>query len=92
MLLTDDNFASIKAAKEEGRSVPQPVKGNRPHAIGTQGEPMTILIIALLACDLPILALQVLWLSRINSITKTVPVSFEPKVDDTMARPPRDPG
>ena len=55
------------------------------------GESMTILISALLARDLPILALQVLWLNMINSITMTVPLAFEPKAPDTMTRPPRDP-
>lgn len=92
MLLTDDNFASIEAAIEEGRAVYKnlikaicfilPVNG---------GESMTILLSTLLARDLPILSLQVLWLNMLNSITMTVPLAFEPKSANVMQKPPRDP-
>ncbi|WP_448285820.1 HAD-IC family P-type ATPase [Phormidesmis priestleyi] len=90
MLLTDDNFASIEAAVEEGRSVYKnlikaicfilPVNG---------GESMTILISTLLGRELPILSLQILWLNMLNSITMTVPLSFEPKSSGVMKQPPR---
>ncbi len=93
MLLTDDNFASIEAAVEEGRTVYRNLRKAIAFLLPVNGgESMTILISALLARDLPILALQVLWLNMINSITMTVPLSFEPKADDTMVQPPRDPG
>jgi cation-transporting P-type ATPase F len=92
MLLTDDNFASIEAAVEEGRAVYKnllkaicfilPVNG---------GESMTILISTLLARDLPILSLQVLWLNMLNSITMTVPLAFEPKAPNVMQQSPRHP-
>lgn len=92
MLLTDDNFASIEAAVEEGRSVYKnllkaisfilPVNG---------GESMTILLSVLLARDLPILSLQILWLNMLNSITMTVPLAFEPKSAKVMDSSPRDP-
>lgn len=92
MILTDDNFASIEAAVEEGRTVYRnllkaiafilPVNG---------GESMTILISVLLARALPILSLQVLWLNMVNSIAMTVPLAFEPKSERVMQRPPRNP-
>ncbi|MBE9179983.1 HAD-IC family P-type ATPase [Oculatella sp. LEGE 06141] len=92
MVLTDDNFASIEAAVEEGRTVFRnllkaiafilPVNG---------GESMTILISVLLARDLPILALQVLWLNMVNSIAMTVPLAFEPKSRRVMEQTPRHP-
>ncbi len=92
MILTDDNFASIEAAVEEGRTVYRnllkaiafilPVNG---------GESMTILISVLLARALPILSLQVLWLNMVNSITMTVPLAFEPKSEREMQQPPRNP-
>ncbi|MBD2181358.1 HAD-IC family P-type ATPase [Planktothrix sp. FACHB-1355] len=90
MLLTDNNFASIAAAVEEGRSVYKnllkaicfilPVNG---------GESMTILISTLLGREMPILSLQILWLNMLNSITMTVPLSFEPKTAGVMKNPPR---
>ena len=55
------------------------------------GESMTILISALLARDLPILSLQVLWLNMINSITMTVALAFEAKSPGIMHSPPRNP-
>lgn len=52
---------------------------------------MTILISVLLARELPILSLQVLWLNMVNSITMTVPLAFEPKSEREMQLPPRKP-
>ncbi len=92
MLLTDDNFASIEAAVEEGRTVYQNLRKAIAFLLPVNGgESMTILISALLARDLPILALQVLWLNMINSLTMTVPLAFEPKSRGTMQQPPRNP-
>ncbi|MEO1404732.1 MAG: HAD-IC family P-type ATPase, partial [Cyanobacteria bacterium J06635_1] len=92
MLLTDDNFASIEAAVEEGRTVYQNLRKAIAFLLPVNGgESMTILISALLARDLPILSLQVLWLNMINSLTMTVPLAFEPKSNGLMDQPPRNP-
>ena len=92
MLLTDDNFASIEAAIEEGRTVYQNLRKAIAFLLPVNGgESMTILISALLARDLPILSLQVLWLNMINSITMTVPLAFEPKSRGMMQQPPLNP-
>ncbi|MEL6461339.1 MAG: cation-transporting P-type ATPase [Cyanobacteria bacterium J06621_15] len=92
MLLTDDNFASIEAAVEEGRTVYQNLRKAIAFLLPVNGgESMTILISALLARDLPILSLQVLWLNMINSLTMTVPLAFEPKSNSLMQQPPRNP-
>ncbi|NJL46378.1 MAG: HAD-IC family P-type ATPase [Leptolyngbyaceae cyanobacterium SM2_5_2] len=94
MILTDDNFAAIEAAVEEGRNVFR----NLMKAIAfilpvNGGESMTILLSVLIGRGdvLPILSLQVLWLNMVNSITMTVPLAFEPKSPDLMNRPPRRP-
>jgi len=92
MLLTDDNFASIEAAVEEGRTVYQNLRKAIAFLLPVNGgESMTILISAALARDLPILSLQVLWLNMINSLTMTVPLAFEPKSNGLMQQPPRNP-
>ena len=92
MLLTNDNFASIEAAVEEGRTVYQNLRKAIAFLLPVNGgESMTILISALLARDLPILSLQVLWLNMINSLTMTVPLAFEPKSNGFMQQPPRNP-
>ena len=94
MILTDDNFASIEAAVEEGRNVFR----NLMKAIAfilpvNGGESMTILLSVLIGRGdvLPILSLQVLWLNMVNSIAMTVPLAFEPKSFNLMNRPPRAP-
>jgi cation-transporting ATPase F len=81
------DFASIEAAVEEGRTV----YNNLLKAIAfilpvNGGESMTILLSVLLNRELPILAIQVLWLNMINSITMTVPLSFEPSTGREMTR------
>ena len=92
MLLNDDNFASIKAAVEEGRTVYQNLRKAISFLLTVNGgESMTILISTLLARDLPILSLQVLWLNMINSVTMTVPLAFEAKSPGIMQSPPRNP-
>ncbi|MBV5259597.1 cation-transporting P-type ATPase [Synechococcus moorigangaii CMS01] len=92
MLLTDDNFASIEAAVEEGRTVYRNLRKAIAFLLPVNGgESMTILISVLLARDLPILSLQVLWLNMINSITMTVPLAFEAKPAGIMQKPPRNP-
>ena len=92
MLLTDDNFASIEAAVEEGRTVYQNLRKAIAFILPVNGgESMTILISALLARDLPILSLQVLWLNMVNSVAMTVPLAFEPKSEGVMRSSPRNP-
>ncbi|MGG6267471.1 HAD-IC family P-type ATPase [Leptolyngbya sp. AN03gr2] len=92
MLLTDDNFASIEAAVEEGRTVYQNLRKAIAFILPVNGgESMTILISALLARELPILSLQVLWLNMVNSIAMTVPLAFDPKSEGVMQRSPRNP-
>lgn len=92
MILTDDNFASIAAAVEEGRTVYQ----NLLKAIGftlptNGGEALIILVGVLLGTVLPILPLQILWVNMVSSITLTAPLAFEPKSGDVMQLPPRNP-
>lgn len=90
MILTDDNFASIAAAVEEGRTVYK----NLLRAIAfilpvNGGESMTILIAVMLATPLPILPVQILWLNMVSSVALSLPLAFEPPSPDVMQHPPR---
>ncbi|MBE9160106.1 cation-transporting P-type ATPase [Nodosilinea sp. LEGE 06152] len=90
MILTDDNFASIEAAVEEGRTVYK----NLLRAIAfilpvNGGESMTILIAVMLATPLPILPVQILWLNMVSSVALSLPLAFEPPSPDVMEYPPR---
>lgn len=92
MILTDDNFASIEAAVEEGRTV----YGNLLKTIGfilpvNGGEAMTILVGILAGATLPILPVQILWVNMVSSVALSATLAFEPKVTGTMERSPMRP-
>jgi len=92
MVLTDDNFAAIAAAVEEGRGVALNLHRAMAFCLPVNGgESFTILISALMGLELPITALQVLWLNMVNSLTMSLPLAFEPKAPGLMARPPQAP-
>jgi cation-transporting P-type ATPase F len=92
MVLTDDNFASIAAAVEEGRTV----YGNLLRTIEfilpvNGGEAMTILVGILAGTALPILPVQILWVNMVSSVALTATLAFEPTSRGTMNRSPRRP-
>jgi magnesium-transporting ATPase (P-type) len=92
MLLTDDNFATIEAAVEEGRAVYLNLRKALAFVLPVNGgASMTILLGAVLGLELPVTALQVLWLNMVCSLTLSVPLAFEPRPPSLMAQPPRPP-
>jgi len=92
MLLTDDNFATIEAAVEEGRTVYLNLRKTLAFVLPVNGgASMTILLSAVLGAPLPITALQVLWLNMICSLTMSIALAFEPIAPQLMQQPPRPP-
>ena len=92
MLLTDDNFATIEAAVEEGRTVDLNLRKTLAFVLPVNGgASMTILLGAVLGSALPVTALQVLWLNMICSLTMSIALAFEPPNPALMQRPPRPP-
>ena len=92
MLLTDDNFASIEAAVEEGRSVfdnlTKFIIWTLPTNVGEAGILLTAIF---LGTALPLLPVQLLWINMATAILLGLMLIFEPKERDLMLRPPRDP-
>ena len=92
MLLTDDNFATIEGAVEEGRTVYLNLRKTLAFVLPVNGgASMTILLGAVFGTALPVTALQVLWLNMICSLTMSVPLAFEPVAPWLMLQPPRPP-
>lgn len=92
MLLTDDNFATIEAAVEEGRAVYLNLRKALAFVLPVNGgASMTILLGAVLGLELPVTALQVLWLNMVCSLSLSVPLAFEPRPPGLMLQPPRPP-
>jgi magnesium-transporting ATPase (P-type) len=92
MVLTDDNFASIAHAVEEGRTVYDNLKKSILFILPTNGgEALTIIAAILFGRLLPITPAQILWINMITAVTLALTLAFEPAERDVMKRPPRDP-
>ncbi len=92
MVLTDDNFASIEAAVEEGRGVFDNLRKFIVWTLPTNlGEGAIILVAILLGLSLPVLPVQLLWVNMATAILLGITLVFEPKEADLMRRRPRDP-
>ncbi|MBU3729496.1 MAG: HAD-IC family P-type ATPase [Phycisphaerales bacterium] len=92
IVLADDNFATIEAAVEEGRSVFSNLTKFIAWTLPTNvGEGLVILMAILLAWPLPILPVQALYINMFTSVLLGIPLVFERKDPDIMRRPPRDP-
>ncbi|MCU0487017.1 MAG: HAD-IC family P-type ATPase, partial [Anaerolineales bacterium] len=92
MILTDDNFASIEAAIEEGRGVFDNLTKFIAWALPTNlGEGMVLLAAILTGAVLPILPIQLLWINMITAGVLGLALSLEPKEPGLMSRKPRDP-
>ena len=92
MVLTDDNFASIEAAVEEGRGVFDNLTKFFVWTLPTNGgEALAIITAVILGTALPVAPVQILWINMTTAILLGLMLSFEPKEPGIMDRPPRDP-
>jgi magnesium-transporting ATPase (P-type) len=92
MVLTDDNFASIAHAIEEGRTVYDNLKKSILFVLPTNGgEAFTIIAAIAMGRLLPITPAQILWINMITAVTLALTLAFEPTERNVMNRPPRDP-
>lgn len=90
MILTDDNFATIEAAVEEGRGVYDNLVKFIAWTLPTNfGEGLIILVAVIAGLTLPILPVQILWVNMTTAIFLGLMLAFEPKEPDIMKRPPR---
>ncbi|MDY6953235.1 MAG: HAD-IC family P-type ATPase, partial [Thermodesulfobacteriota bacterium] len=92
MVLTDDNFSTIKAAVEEGRGVFDNLTKFIVWTLPTNGgEALVIMLAIFLGVALPILPLQILWINMTTALLLGLTLAFEPKEPGIMTRHPRDP-
>jgi magnesium-transporting ATPase (P-type) len=90
MVLTDDNFASIEAAVEEGRGVWDNLVKFITWTLPTNfGEGLVILAAIVAGVTLPITPLQILWINMTTAVLLGLTLSFEPIERGIMQRPPR---
>ena len=88
MVLTDDNFATIVEAIKEGRIVSDNLKKAILFILPNDiGEAFTIVVAVALGHELPITALQILWVNMITAVTLALALAFEKAEPDVMSRP-----
>ncbi len=93
MVLTDDDFATIEAAVEEGRGVFDNLTKFITWTLPTNiGEGLVILAAIAFGAALPILPTQILWINMTTAVALGLMLAFEPREAGIMSRPPRDPG
>ncbi len=92
MILTDDNFASIVAAVEEGRGIFNNIKKYLMYLLSSNiGEIGLMLGSAVLGLALPLTAVQILYVNLATDGLPALALAVDPPEDDLMRRPPRNP-
>jgi Ca2+-transporting ATPase len=89
IVITDDNFASIVAAVEEGRVVYRNIKKAILLLVATSLAEVLVLLSALVVgLPAPFSAVQILWNNLITEGVITINLIMEPAEGDEMRRPP----
>jgi Ca2+-transporting ATPase len=89
IVVTDDDFATIVAAVEQGRVVYGNLKKVILYLFATSVDEVCLLLLALAAgWPLPLLAVQILWINIVTEGTVTVNLVMDPPDGDEMRRPP----
>jgi Ca2+-transporting ATPase len=104
MILTDDHFASIVAAVEEGRSIFANIQRFLRYLLASNvGEVLVMFLGVVLAGTIglapdegsalvvPLLATQILWINLLTDAAPALALGVEPADPAVMERPPRDP-
>lgn len=92
MVLADDNFASIRHAVEEGRTVYDNIKKAILYILPTNaGEALSVMLAIIFGYMLPITAVQILWVNMITAVTLALALGFESAEANVMLRKPREP-
>ncbi|MCU0447319.1 MAG: HAD-IC family P-type ATPase [Microscillaceae bacterium] len=92
MILTDDNFKTIRLAVEQGRAIFDNLLKFIVWTLPTNiGQGTVIFISVFLNISLPILPVQILWINLTTAGILGLTLAFEPQESDIMKRKPRKP-
>ncbi len=95
MVLLDDNFATIVAATEEGRTVYTNIRRFIKYILGSNiGEVLTIAASPIIVgtSGVPLSPLQILWMNLVTDGLPALALAVEPAEPNVMNRPPNNPG
>jgi len=92
MVILDDNFATIVAAIEEGRSIFDNIKKFVRFLLSANFDEIALVVTAfLMRLPSPFTPLQILWINLLTDGLPALALSAEPKDPDVMKSKPRDP-
>ena len=90
MVVTDDNFASIAAAVEEGRGIFDNIRKTVHFLLScNMSEVLVMLFATLFGLPLPLLPIQILWMNLVTDGFPALALAVDPKAPDLMQQPPR---
>ncbi len=93
MVLTDDNFATIVAAVEQGRVIYDNIRKFIKYLLTSNSAEILVMLVGpFLGLGLPLLPLQILWINLVTDGPPALALSAEPAERGIMRRPPRPPG
>ncbi len=92
MVITDDNFASIVSAVEEGRGIYDNIKKFVHYLLSCNaGEILVMFISSLIGLPLPLLPIHILWVNLVTDGLPALALGVDPVDPDVMRRPARKP-
>ncbi len=93
LVLADDNYATIIAAVEEGRTIYANIRKFIIFLLSSNaGAVLFVLVAALLGWESPLAPIQILWINLITNGLPALALGVDPGEPDLMNAPPRKPG
>lgn len=92
MILTDDNFATIEKAIEEGRNIYNNIRKSVLFLLSSNlGEIITMLVAIGIGLASPLKAIHILWVNLVTDSLPALALGVDPGDKDIMKGPPRNP-
>jgi Ca2+-transporting ATPase len=90
MIITDDNFASIVAAVEEGRGIFDNIRKTLQYLLaGNTGELLLMTVCVIIGLPAPLLPIHLLWINLVTDGLPALCLATDPIDPDVMKRRPR---